>query len=134
MTTKVGNSKLQPAVTMDMLHCDSLTFKQVRENNPKRSLSVSGVLYGLDGNGDKVYDKETFQMSDEDIDTTIVENWIASGGTLESFMTACAAAKTDINTRIAAGDITDAELMAYFEIVIGRLLELHGKITISNVE
>lgn len=134
MTTKVVNTKTQPAVIMDSLHCDSLTFKQVRENTPKRIMGISGCLYGVDSNGDKVYDKETFSMSDEDVDTTVVTQWVVDGGTPESFMIAYAAAKADIDARITAGTLKDPELMAMYEAVVARLLQLHGKIDISGIE
>jgi len=133
MTTTVSNSKTQPAVTLDKLHIDSFTFQQERAKTPKRVVGLSGVLYGFDGNGDPVYDKETFTTSDKDLDSTVIGNWIAGGGTLESFMAAYAAAKITVNDAIVAGTLTDAMLMAYFEAALGRIFELHGKINVSGV-
>jgi hypothetical protein len=43
MTTKVTNPKTQPAITMDNLHIDTFTFKQLRETNPKRVIGMAGV-------------------------------------------------------------------------------------------
>lgn len=133
MTTTVSTSKTQPAVVMDKLHIDTLTFKQARENNPKRVIGTAGVLYGLDGSGNKVFDKETFSVNDLDFDATVVAAYVAAGGTAASFAADYAAAKTQINNEIAAGTLSDALLMAYFEAALGRIFELHGKIGISGV-
>ena len=134
MTVTVSNTKTQPAIVMDHVHIDSMTFKQARENDPKRVIGISAVLYGLDAEGNKVFDKETFSISDTDFDTTAVTDHLTSGGTLEEFMLAYAAAKADVNAAIAAGTLSVPELMAYFEAALGKILELHGKISISGVQ
>ena len=134
MTTSVSNTKLQPAITMDKLHIDSLTFRQVRENSPKRVFGIAGCLYGIDVNGDKCFDSESFSMSDGDMDTTIVTAAVVGGSSPEEFEAEYIAAKITINDSIATGTMSDAKLMAYFEAALGRMLELHGKVDISGVE
>lgn len=133
MTTSVTNSKIQPAITMDKLHVDSLTFSQARETTPKQVIGAAGVLYGLDANNDKVFDFASFGISDVDIEATIVKAYIIAGGTVDAFNTEYANAKTSINDKISAGTMSDAVLMAHFEAAMARIFELHGKITISGV-
>ena len=134
MTTKVSGAKVQPAITMDKLHIESLTFHQSRVNDPKRVIGASGCLYGFDANGDKVFDNETIGVSDKDLDKTVILAAIASGKTVEEFGLEYATAKAQIDAAIKNGTITDAELMAYFEAALGRIFELHGKVKVSGVE
>ncbi len=134
MVTKITNTKTQPSIVMDKLHIDSFTLSQKREANSKKVIGASGVLYGLDTNGDMVFDNETFGVSDTDIETTIALAAVAGGSTIEQFMTDYATEKAAISTELSNGTLTDAHLMASFEMALGRIFELHGKISLSNIE
>jgi len=134
MTVIVSSSVTQPAIVMDKLHVESFTLKQAKENDPKRIISMGVCLYGFDENGDKVFSNENIGVEDKDFDATVVTDYITNGGTLESFMVEYVTARTAINTEFAAGNISDAELMAYFELALARIVELHGKTSVSGIE
>ena len=131
MSTVVTNSKTKPAVTLDKVHVDSFTLNQQREETSKKVIGMSAVLYGKDADDNLVFDSETMGVSDTDVEATIFS---ASGLSIEDFMTDYATAKLDVSAEIGAGTISDVKLMAYFEAALGRILELHNKITISSVE
>lgn len=134
MATTVSSTKTQPAVVMDKLHIDSFTLTQKREMASKKVIGMSGVLHGCDADGNCVFDSETFSVSDTDIETTVAAAALAGGATIEEFMATVVTARADVTAEIAGGTLDDAKLMAYFEAALGRILELHGKITISSVE
>jgi len=134
MATLIANTKTQPAVELNKLHIDSFTLSQERVNGSKRTIGMSGVLYGFDADGNMVFDNETFGVSDTDIDSTIVAACMANGETVEEFMTTYAEAKAEVTAAITGGTLCDARLMAYFEAALARILELHGKVDLSGVE
>ena len=134
MATTVSNTKTQPAVVMDKLHIDSFTLTQARDSESKKIIGCSGVLCGDDADGYRVYDRETFTVSDTDIETTIATAALAGGMSIEDFMTSVATARASVSAHITAGTLDDATLMAYFEAALGRILELHGKIVVDKVE
>jgi len=134
VATTVGNTKTQPAVTMDKLHIDSFTLQQDRVMDSKKKIGMAGVLYGCDENGDCVFDRETFSIADTDINTTVAMAAVAGGQTIEDFMATVVASRAAVTAEIANGTLDDAKLMAYFEAALGRILELHGKITLSSIE
>lgn len=134
MVTKITNGKTQPAIVMDKLHIDSFTLKQEREPDSKKIIGMSGVLYGFDGDNNMIFDNETFGVSDTDIQKTIALTAASNGSTIEQFMTDYAAAKAKISMDYADGMLSDAHLMACFEMALGRIFEIHGKLSLSNIE
>ena len=134
MATKVTTTKTQPAVVMDKLHVDSFTLTQQRCLESSKTIGMSAVLYGIDEEGNCIFDKETIGVSDTNVDKTILMDAEANGITPVEFMGLLATAKAEVSAEIAAGTLNDAKLMAYFEAALGRILELHGKIGIDSVE
>lgn len=134
MTTKVTEAVVQPAVTMDKIHIDSFHFKQKREQNPKREIAMGYCLYGFDDNDNRVFEPKTRAVNEHNMDGTIIKAAVAGGQSLPDFISEYTAHKTDLNTRFAAGEVCDAELMAYFELAMTRVAELNDQITIASVE
>jgi len=131
MTTIVINAKVQPAVTMDKVHFNYFTIKLKQETTPKRVIQLSYTLYGVDGEGESVFDKTANSVSFEDFNMALL---VASGKDPATFMVDYAAAKAEVSAEFADPGISDEKLMAYFEIAMGRILEIDGDITISSVE
>ena len=134
MTTLVATSKTQPEVTRDMMHWDVFTLKQIREVDPKLSISGAFCLYGEDINGTRVFDKECVGVNDDDMNTTVITNAVANGKTPEEFMTEYSDCKTSITAEYLAGNIKDTALMVYLELAMARVAELKGQLMIDRVE
>ena len=134
MATIVSNTKTQPAILMDKLHVDTFFMENSRDQSAKTKITAVGMLYGVDGNGDKVFDKEQMGISDDDFDAMVVQKEVEAGGTVEGFMTKYAAAKAQVAAELANGELPNELLMAYFEAALGRIFEIYGKATISSVE
>jgi len=134
MTTKVSGVVNQPAVLMDSVHIDRFVFEQKRVQSPVRAISVGFCMYGFDENGNKVYEEKSRTVIDPNMDNTIVKAAIAAGQTVEEFMADYTYQKSAITSEYLNGAISDAELMAYFELAMARVMELDGKIDISGIE
>lgn len=133
MTTIVSTSKLQPAVTLDKVHWDSWTFKQPKPGTIK-GIQGAFTLYGFCPDGDRVFDKESVGIDLPNVDGAIINNHVTKGGTVESFALDYATEVAQVNTDYLAGNISDAKMMAYLELIMARSAELMGKLTISSVE
>ena len=134
MATVINESIVQPAVTMDKMHWESFSFKQTKEENPMRTISASYCMYGIDENGTQVFDKVSHGVHDADVDATIITDYVTKGGTAEEFATAYTNEKNALATLIAAGEVSDAKLMVYFEMVMARTAELKNGISVATVE
>ena len=133
MTTVVSTSKLQPAVTLDRIHWEVWSFKQPKPGTVK-TIQGAFTLYGFCPDGDRVFDKESVGVDLPNVDEVIINNHVVKGGTVEGFATDYAAEVAQLNTEYLAGNISDAKLMAYIELVMARSAEIVGKLTISSVE
>jgi len=134
MTTVVSTGKTQPAVDLNKIHWECFTFKQPLPGTIK-SLEGAFTHYGYaEGSEDRTYDKVSIPISVPNADQVIIGNHIAGGGTVESFMTDYVTETTTLNTEYLAGNISDAKLMAYLELIMARTAEISGKLTIASVE
>jgi hypothetical protein len=134
MTTKVNEVIEQPAITMDKIHIDSFSFRQKRVNNPNREISMGFCFYGFDEDGNKHFEEKLRDVNDGDMDGTVVSAAAAAGQTVNEFMSEYSAYKSAITTEYLAGNISDAEIMAIFELALARIAELNGKISIAGIE
>jgi len=135
MTTLVTDPKTQPAVILNMVHFDSFTFKQKLAQDPVREVDGAFRLYGFDTEGNRVFDNESVGFSDHNMDTTVVTEYVTTGkGSPETFVSEYYTAKDDVAIEYTSGNLSDAKLMAYFELSMSRVAELNGKLTISGLE
>ena len=139
MTTTVVTDKNQPAVTLNKVHWEYFGFKQPIEidgvPNTVKSISGAFVQYGFpEGSSERAYDKESVGVNLPDADAAVIGEHIKKGGTVEGFMTEYAAAVAQVNIDYLAGNISDALMMAYLELIMARCGELDGnKLTIASV-
>lgn len=139
MTTTVTTDKTQPAVNLNKIHWEWFGFKQpiLADGLPNTVKSISGAFthYGFpDGSTERVYDKESIGINLANADEAIITNHVMNGGTVEGFMIDYAAAVAQVNTDYLAGNISDALMMAYLELIMARSAEIDGKLTIASVE
>jgi len=125
-----------PAITLDCFHLDSFQIKQARvPQGPRKIIDGVAVRYGKDVNGDSVFDTETIQASTKDIDASFFAYVMAkTGQSLEEVMADVVAARAAVNTEYAAGNISDAEMMAYVELAISYFFQVMGKFEIGGIE
>ena len=134
MTTVVSTGKTQPAVDLNKIHWEVFTFKQPLPGTVK---SIQGAFthYGYaEGITDRTYDKQSVPVNLPNADEAIITAHVMAGGTVEGFMTEYAAAVAQVNADYLAGNISDALLMAYLELIMARSAEIDGKLTIASVE
>jgi len=134
MTTTVSTGKTQPAVELNKIHWECFIFKQPLPNTVK-SLEGAFTHYGYaEGSEERTYDKVSIPISVPNADQVIIGNHVAHGGTVDSFMAEYIAETATLNTEYLAGNISDAKLMAYLELIMARTAEIDGKLTIAAVE
>ena len=131
MAIKLSNPETVPSFQADGLHIDSLLIRVDRET-AKRKINANASTYGFDSEGTKIFRKDLTPVKDDDFNSTALAYAIAQGQAtdLSDALTQFAAAKAAAVT----ANYTIIELMAIFEVGVGRIFEVEGVATIAGIE
>ena len=124
MTIK-GNSI--GTVVFDKLFLKSFSFTQNIATNALKRVDFITKIYG-EKDGEKVFDNKDTLLSIKDFDGVMVEMLIADGIAPEDIPAHVAAAK------VAAADMSIAEVMAAFRVGVAKVLKHFGKFDYTSVE
>ena len=136
MAIVLSGSVTQPALTYSKLHIDNFSLIQKRETNPKRVITALGTPYAINAASEKVFSPDVKQAQSNDFDAVVILDHLANnaGSTVTDAIAAQTYARTAAAAEFAAGTLTNAKLMAYFEVAIGRIFQLSGAANFQTIE
>ena len=137
MAIKVGDTSTKPAEPeqlFDRIHIDKLVFKQARKTNPEAMIDIVCCRYGFDVNQEKKFDDLTLRGRTEDFNNIAIGEQVLNGKTIAEALTEYAQVKAQVNAKHLTDPLSTFELMAYFELALGMLVDKLGISKFEEIE
>lgn len=130
MSIQIQSKGTIPAVDLNQLHIDQLLLRVSRDDST-RGINAIGAAYGIDADNKSIFSASTMQVDEKDFNTTLIA-WAIQNGhatSVEDALSQYAAAKLAVT--ISDPDVFT--LMASFEMGIGKIFEVAGKISVEGL-